>query len=512
VKFLYEITPNNDFDSGRTFLTHLGSFWSAIYEGSDVLESLFQAQLDLYLQTRLDLLRMAASLSRFTTPAFDTKLWTRLTIYEDDLNNEKIAPRTYGSSTIGVFGNTNGVFGQTQTLDRYRFPADKKIHQTFQIMNRPIMPSVVMIEGIDFVVSEEGYVEFQYNPFFDSNFTVRQTTETDGTTTRRAIDLWLFNSSVEIGTLYAQFGYVLGLHATRSLSTYRELINAYWDSMQKGPTGVYVRQALAAICGVPSVINPSETVLYVLSHPERRQVVTDKAVYDFSPNATITVTAGQTVYQGDILCDAIRVVEGPDILNLTSQDLAAITIGPGFLNVPLKSTLTFTNDNYSVAYEASGGENIYQLDGVLGLDEDLATFWQFVHDHGKEVGFTLGNALRKVPAVSPFTPDPTPSEVVSTVNPMKFLVENLFKTGLIVCLVKTNSMGPHASLQDLTVMRQILPAHVAILYVTGTPAQYNQESSTTPPPVGDPDQPLDTDAFASGALSDLQPRISFTEA
>jgi len=510
LNFAYEQSPGNDFDSGRTFLTHLGSFWSSIYEGRSTLESVFQAQLDQYLQTRIDLLQMAASLSRFTTPAFNTKLWTRLTIYEDELNNANIAPRTYGSSTIGNFGSSAGMFGQAATFDRYRFPADKRIHQAYQIVNRPILPSVVMIEGVDFVVSSEGYVEFQCNPFFDSNLRIRQTVEEPGKPSRRAIDLWLFNSAIEIDTLYAQFGYVLGLHATRNLYTYRDLINAFWDSMQQGPTGIYVRQALAALCGVPSVLNSSETVLYILTHPERKQVVTDKAVYDFNPKATITVSVGQKVYQGDILCDAVRIVEGPDVLGLSLNELPALTIGPGFLNVELQSTLTFNNDDYSVAYYVNGSETIYQIDGVTGLDADLELFWNFVHEQGKKVGYSLGNALRKTPAVTPNAPEPAVSEIVTTVNPMKFLVKNLFNTGLLVCLVKTNSMGPYASLKDLVVMRQILPAHVAVLYVTGTVAQYNQESSVVVPPVGDPDQPLDTDAFAAGALTHRRPRISFT--
>ena len=81
---------------------------------------------------------------------------------------------------------------------------------------------------------------------------------------------------------------------------------------------------------------------------------------------------------------------------------------------------------------------------------------------GKETGLSVARALAGTAG------EPAAAEVPATVNPMRFLLDTLLGDGLIVVAVKTRFLGSGASVALLSVLRQVMPAHVAMLVVSET--------------------------------------------
>lgn len=78
--------PASELDQPSRLLEVVGSFWSNVYGGNYLVQSMLHARAQLDAQAHLDLLELIASMSRFNVPVFHTDNWLMLTLVESQRN------------------------------------------------------------------------------------------------------------------------------------------------------------------------------------------------------------------------------------------------------------------------------------------------------------------------------------------------------------------------------------------------------------------------------------------
>lgn len=475
--------PSPVLDQGMLFLANLGSFWSDIFSGRQTLAAHHTDVLRQFSQEYIDYLEVVACLSRFQVPVYHRQNWSMMTLQQSQRNSQTVDPITYGQSDLTYGGGE--VYGQSQTINRFRYPLPDTLVNVAQILNRPIEPSVIWTQGIEYRLDVANrYIEFLQDPFDIPLFGTRSTLTTAGTADL-SIDLWLCGSQYDWQLIHEQFGYALGLYLTSSES-YRDLVNAYWDALSQGPTALTLRRGLAAACQLPLVREVVETVEQILFHPDRLQVVTDEHVYDYPAASQLAnyVVLGAQIHQGDLLTTALQVFERPTSNTNGINTLAGLAVGREFCTLPLQGSLTFLNQTVNTEYAANDGTALVVFTGIDGFETDIETFWSYVNNQASlNPRHSIAHALSRVPSLS----SPAPANIPPTVNPMYFVLDQLMGANCILVHVDINSLGPDSDIRSLQFLRQVLPAHVALLFnaqSTIDTASYTTDGSIGPNATG----------------------------
>jgi len=512
------VYPSSDLDRGRVLLSVLGSFWSRTYTAKDQVLSYVTATALQAAQTYQNLLETVSAVSRYEIPVFHKQYWTPIVIKASDLVSAEITSRYFDDGTA-LFDDGVAVFNSNAGANFFTFAAPTKLVKVGQLFNRILFPTASLTEDVNYVVdAKNDRIVFAKNPFDNPAF-LRKPTLTNGKADEEIV-LWGFNGQFDYDLVFNQFAYALGMRLTSS-ENFKDLMNAVFDGLISG--GATVKDldlALSAICGIPVVLEAEELVEVVDYDNHGLFIVTDKNAYRFNAAALPVVSAGQQVTAGMQLIRGFEIDEffvGSTYSPLTSADccpapanllatddysqltteaendilldpntpacriarepLSALAVGNGFMAACFYGDLVFENKSVPLVVDATHptGYTYVQFE-VGGLPADVDQFFDEIHYRG----VTEANApqINCPPGVRRHTlaqfldrrpqplGEPQANHLPSTINPLRFLIENVLRNNVFVVKIIVSALGQnHLGLYNIRHLRQLLPPGTAMIAI-----------------------------------------------
>lgn len=451
--------PQNDFDKPDSLLSLLGSFWATLYQGNSLVKDINAGVGQLSQQANSQFLELVNSISRRNVPVYHQDDWYAIKVKRSELNTDLGLLARYKTGTQYSYKSQAELFyGQIPPSSYYAVSKPKELKECGVIFERITAPAVQLINGIDFWL-DESVVIFRSNPFDNQDVPKREVLDNVGQIVDEEITLWLYRSKWDWEYIYDQFGYVLSL-PMRSSPGYKSLVNAILDSFNEGTSVRSQQQALAAVFGVPLVLDAEETVEAIATDTNGLQIVTNTRVYTFPTTANAIVSVGQTVYAGQSLTDTFEVIElnrGFDI----DCGVSSLTLDTDMLAKGFYDGLVF--DNKTVPLNTELGVDGYTKVTweIGGFPNDVSKFWSDVHAQGIAKDRTLAMLLdvRENPIGQP-----TAASLPSEVNPLKFLVDNLLKFNVFIVKVKPGSkLQNRLEFVPVSQLRKIMPPHTLMI-------------------------------------------------
>ena len=514
----YEFTyPGTDLDRGRNLIALLGSFWANNYTGIDQLTSYTQATALAVKQTLDNLREVVACVDRHDVPVFHSELLQPITLKLSQLNSVKTNTANFDATDIGVFDGTIS-FDRPLQSDFYTFPLPANLVDIGYLFNKITFPTIALMKNADFIVDTQNQaLIFASNPFENDGF-LRQAADTDDAT----ITMWAFSSKFDYDYVFEQFAHAIGIRL-RSSDGYRALMNAVISGLVAG--GMSARAldtAISAICGIPLALE-HETVEVVRLDRAGLFIATDKTVYRFNANAEPVVIPGQTLQPGNylvrgfeigefalrntyaspddveqVLCqvqpatilatneyDVLATENNDDIAIILQQEtcsrvrknLDRLALDAGFLSACFWGDLVFEDRDVplEVITDHPSGYTYVKF-GVGGLPADVEYFFDEIHSRGiarlqqaaeicptPQIRGTLAQVLDFRKNIE-F--EPTPDTLPKTINPLRFLVENVLRNNIFVVRIIVSALGRNAlGLYNIRHLRELIPPQTAMLVV-----------------------------------------------
>lgn len=447
-KFLW---PTELDDAGR-LLAVVGSFWSDTYAGNELVQSLLHAKARHHAQAHDDLLALGDSISRFRVPVFHVEDWSPLVLRESALNSPNLP------KLDGTYRFDGTIFYDTPVESAlFAYPAPVGLVEAPSVFDRIVGPTASRVSGIDFYV-KDGAVWFARDPFTDAGAAIVDIFE-NGVVVDRSLTLWIYRGKFDRENIYNQFGYVLGKKLPSGLA-YRKLVNAAYDALVEGTTVRSVQDFVSACCDIP-LAAADETVTAVLTDDTGHVVVTPTNAYRVPLSANVSVAVGASLKAGDSICDALVFHEfnrgqAPD-------GIRALALGRGLLHPAYFREMIFENKTVPL-------EVVEDVDGytrvsfnIGGWPGDREKFWDDVHANGVRENATLAMALD---TRTNKDGQPTAAALPTTVNPLKFILDNLFRGTLLIVTCRPEAFGPGAiGLHAATMLRRLTPPQYAVVLI-----------------------------------------------
>lgn len=454
--------PESDLDRPAKLLALVGSFWSEVYGGGDLVQSVLAARAQRDAQNHLDMLELIASMSRLDLPVFRREDWYLLTLLESQRNlTAANLPRYDGTATFSE--DYTEQYGVPLPAGQYHcWALPPELREVRVLLNRLTDASLTLVHGTDFFVVD-GVIYLVANPFASDRLVVRELFR-DNLVVDRQVGLWLYRGALDRRQITTQFGYVLGLDLP-SGRAYKDLVNALFDGLVQGTTQQCVQAALAAICDVPLVLEATETVEAVFMDARSLWVTTDAHAYAFDRRSTALVQPGAVVHAGDPLVDTLRFYEFNRGQTPTPSQVRSLSVGGGFLAAGYYQDLTFANRAVPLVVDEDDPSGYTRVSfEVAGLPGDVAKFWDDVHAAGVARDRTLAMLLDRRPDPAG---QPTAAALPAAVNPLDFLCKNVFRDNLTVVAARPGLFGPDAlGLHQARLLRKIIPPHTAMIVLT----------------------------------------------
>jgi hypothetical protein len=235
---------------------------------------------------------------------------------------------------------------------------------------------------------------------------------------------------------------------------------------------------LAAIFDIPLVKEERETVEVITLDNHGLFIATDKSVYRFSAPSNPIVAVGDVVEAGDALTDAFEIID----LNrgTVPTGLAALALDSGFTAACFYSDLIFENKEVPLTVDSAHPSGYTYVSFPLsGFPADLRRFFDELHARGiesipetpaecdktganKRLG-TLAHILDRRP--NPMD-EPQAGDLPPTINPLRFLVENVLRNNTAIVRVRVSRLGKnHLGLYNIRNVRQLLPPYTALFFI-----------------------------------------------
>lgn len=518
-EFVY---PGSDLDRSRNLIALLGSFWARNYAGIDQLQSYVSATGAAVTQSYRNVLEVAAAMSRYDVPLFHEEMLVPVTLKKRELNTTATSLSRFDRTPQATL--SGGLRFDTVPAPGafFAFPLPDNLVNVAHFFNRITFPTVSLTNHIDFVIdTERKAIIFADNPF-DNPTISKRLYEYNGVTDEE-VTLWGFCGQYDYNYVFEQFAYAVSLQLKTSQGA-KDLMNAIITSLVNGgATANTLDAALAAICGIPVTTEPTETVEVVRYDGRGMFIATDANVYRFSYGAAPLVTVGQVLRAGSylvrgfdvsefytgstytptdndkvLICqpaaptllethfDEDIVTENDDeiVLNSTGancrsvrQDIAALALGSGFLSTCFYGDLVFENKDVPLEIDTNHPSGFtYVKFGVGGLPADVEHFFDELHARGIQFATqppqpchpsrrqgTLAQILdsRRQPGSQP-----GPEHLPTTINPLKFIVENVLRNNVFVVRIFVPSLGQnHLGMYNIRHLRQLIPPQTAMIVV-----------------------------------------------
>jgi hypothetical protein len=515
-EFVY---PGSDFDRARTLVAALGSFWARSYTAIDQVTSYVVSTAQQANQTHRNLLETVAALSRYDVPLFHEEVLTPIVIKKSELNQAKTTQALFDETT--ALFDEQLVFDAPEQTDFFSFPLPDKLVDVNQLFNQITFPTASLIKNTDFAVSpRRRAIVFLVDPFENPAFVKRAIT-TNGVADEE-ITLWGFFGKFDYDYVFNQFAYAVGIKLGTSQG-YKDLVNAVISSLTAGGASAgRLDDAIAAICGVPISAAVAETVEVVTQDAAGIVICTDKSVYRFPDTARPVVKEGQSLFAGAQLIAGIDVSEffvgnrylmphtpdelvclpppsvglaagdwiqltdesAGDLLLNTEQDgcqpsrqkLTALSIGAEFLSACFYSELVFENKEVPLVVDTAHTSGYtYASFAVGGFPEEVAAFFDEIHMRGisAAVNRNACTSPRRVGTLAHILDtrrnaetEPTAENLPETINPLRFIVENVLRNNVFVVRISTEALGQDSlGLYNIRHLRALIPPHTAMIVV-----------------------------------------------
>jgi hypothetical protein len=453
---------------GDALIHTIGSFWYSYFEDRATLKTLYRAGGHEQEQVYLDFLTAVATISRFETPVFKTENWYLLVLKKSDRDH---VYNTYGQTGL-VYDGTYEYGDAQQREILFPLPDDpffgKLAQAKYTVYNRVVYPSKSWTAGLDVEIDYvRGVIKFRDDPFDSEYVARREVIDEAGIAVDEEVGLWLYKGEFDLDLVYKHWGFAVGVQL-QSSEFYKEFVNALWDMYVLGSNMAGFEGMVSATLGIPLVREPVETVERLVTESDRKLVITDKTVYEFSSVAHVIVTVGQRLVVGQTMVDDLKIVDlsGTDV---DAHALPALTFGRNFLSGGYFAELTFENRNVALEYLGLDEDNkAVVLFEVGGFPGDVEHFFEKAQTLGKQPGNqTLAELLdlRDHPIG-----EPLPENLPTTINPLEFVLNNIMRNHLILIKVRSASILDGApGLSLLRKMRDVVPPHTTfIVYVEVT--------------------------------------------
>lgn len=480
--------PANDFQNKEKLLNVLGTHWTNTYGGKDFVEEFVRSRGELEDQNHINLTEACDLLSRLDAPVYHKEKWLRVVLKESDRRKR---PIKYGDGTVYGEQPITGqmpLYGGSLTAAEYVFPLTQPLVFSQLAQNKISEPSLSWFHGIDFTLNSDGSaVIFKTDPFADSNLVPVEIFDGD-VVTDREITLWFKNADLDKNYLYTHIGYAVNIYG-KSSESYKNLLNAYIDSLVTGATKSSFEKAVASMLGVRVVQNDQEVVELIDASGDNLVIVTDKEAYLFNVNDTATVSVGDTVYKGQLLTSAASVHE----LNtgVIPSGVVALNIGSDMMSGYIDGVMFCDTTVNTVVEENVDGKTKISFD-LVGHPSDVEKFWDDVHAEGIRRGATLAELLDTRGYPPPY--EPTAATLPTTVNPLAFLIKNILRFNAFVVKIDLSMKMPGAfGINQVDLIRRMTPPWTALFLIT-TGTQIEPPVNLTQP--GD-----ETEAGGSESLS-----------
>jgi hypothetical protein len=521
--------PNSDLDRGKTLLSLLGTFWSRIYNAKDQMRSYVDATALTLAQTHKNTLALAASMSRYEIPLFADQTIVPIVIRRSELNSAVTNTATFDLLDEKFAGDL--LFNVPVNDSFYAFPLPTNMVSVRQIFNRLTFPSVVLLNNVDYIIdTQRNALIFNENPFENPAVLKRAIGADD-----EEIVLWGFCASFDYQRVFNQFAYALGVQLKTS-EAYKNFVNALFDGLLDGGITAHdLDVAISAMCGLPLAIENEEVVEVIAEDDHGLFIATDKHVYRFSASAVPVVTVGQVVHAGDqlvygfsiseffvgntfikndrddvVCCPAQNTflathlfeeitTENDELLLLNRDglkceirrpELAALALDAGFLSSCFYGDLVFENKEVPLFVDTDhkSGYTYVEFE-VGGYPADVKKFFDEVHQRGvaeakkpanqcepeKRRG-TLAHYLdRRARVVT----EPTAATLPQTINPLRFIVENVLRNNVFVIRINTAALGQNRlGLYNVRHLRQLLPPQTAAIVMFDLEPNFDKIQAT----------------------------------
>lgn len=439
-----------ELDDARRLLTVVGSFWAETYASSDFVGSFLHAKAQSQVQAQLDLYELLASFSRFNLPVFHKENWSILLLRESELNSSNLPVWD------GTYNFDSGLnFDTPVDSSLFIWPAPAGLANAQVITNQITQASLTFTRGVDFILQNDT-VRFRSNPFSAAEAAPVQLFE-NGQPVDRVLYLWVYSGEYDWDTVYKQFGYVLDLKL-KSSRTYKEVVNAVYDGLVEGTTSRCVEDFMSAVCDV-ALVKGTEVVKYILEDATGKWVITDKNAYGYASQATVTVAVGDTVVAGQTLTDTLTFHDFNR--GQLPNDMRALALSSGTLSAAFFRELVFENKVVPLVVEEDVDGYTKVSFEIGGWTSDVSQFWDTAHQAGIQSGETLAMHLD---TRSNKTGQPTVTALPSTVNPAKFLVENIYRGNTFWISVKPQAFGRDAvGMHAARYLRKLIPPQTLCL-------------------------------------------------
>lgn len=432
--------PSTTFQEPQKLRALLGSLWSRVYDGRDLVLAKLQGVGGLYEQLLNDLQETALAVSRHTVPVLHKEYWHFLTLRQSELNNNSAALWRFDH---GQAFDSGLRFDSATGLD-YTFDLPAGLTDAHLIMNRITEPSAVLHKNLDFQIDLEARgLVFRENPFDNPDFPQTPVFE-NGAIADYEIKLAIFCGQFDNEQIYRQFGYVLDLHRTSS-EEYRRLVNAVFDALTGCTAKAQLEDLISLMADIPLVKEETEEVEQIASDNRFQWIITDRHCYSFHLDATPTVAVGDTVHAGDTLTSGIEKLEFRR--GELASDIRAIVLGKGFLSPDFAGELVFENSDQAVTLQDQAVSF-----PIGGLPSDVELFWELVRSRELVRGYSLYDRLR------------TTGPIPTTINPAAFLAANVLRNNAVAYRVAVSEFGTMPldhNPEDL--IRRIMPPRSTVL-------------------------------------------------
>ena len=429
-------------------LREIGSFWSQLYAGRDLVLSYVAATLENYKQVFADLVEAGDTLSRQKIPVKHVQNWLPNTFLASQRNNTVVSLPRFDAAGEAFDGSPQ-LFFDTQanrTNFTYPWPADQDCWiLTNQIKN----PSVILFKNIDYTLDlDAGAITFLADPFANSLFP-QTTLFAEGLPSDISITLWQFKTQVDTQLVQTYFAYLVDMYGP-STQNFKNAVNAVLDAVNSCTSLLSVLRLISAVTDIPIVKTDGETIVDIGGDPQGQLVITDKNIYRFANSATITTTIGSVHQAGDVLTDSFEYIDFKQ--GQVPVDLPMLAVGKEFLASGYAGELLFLNQPEPTTVSEVDGHPFVSFP-LLGQPADIALFWDTVFANGQATPPDLYTLLQRAFAGVP-----------ATVNPLLFLAQNLFRDNVVVLRLQVADYGANAldiSLGPL--LRKILPPRMGVI-------------------------------------------------
>ena len=439
-----------DLDDARRLLSLVGSFWGETYAGNDLVASLLHAKAQQQAQAQSDLYELTAAFSRFRVPIFHREEWSMLVLRESERNTSQL---TKFDGTANFDGTVQ--FDTPYTSDTHTWLAPSGLVTCPVVSDKITGPTTTYVQDVDFSFeAKNGIISFRDNPFQREDMPIAEVLDS-GIIVDRTMTLWIYGGTYDWDTVYRQYGYVLGT-VMQSSRPYKELVNAIYDGIIDGTNTRSLSSFMSAVCDVP-LAKTTETITQIHRDAEGLWIVSDVNAYHYATQANAIVTVGQVVQEDDALVDALRFYD----LNRgeVPSSVVSLALGQGTLSSAFLRELVFENKTVPLQIEENVDGYTKVSFEISGWPSDVEKFWDSVHSDGVAKDDTL--AMRLDTRINK-SGQPNARYLPATINPLKFLAENIYRGNAFMITVRPEAFGSQSlGLHAARFLRKLVPPQTA---------------------------------------------------